>query len=124
MIFNSNLFKPKEKLGSHLIAETYFSNSDILNDEDKLKEALIDSAIYGDMTVINSISHKFSPHGVTALVLLAESHISIHTWPEYGYAAIDIFACGEGNPHKSLERLKELLPIKEVKVLNVERGLF
>jgi len=108
----------------HLVAEIYFSDPAVLNDEEKIREALIDASIAGNMTVINTSSHKFSPHGVTALVLLAESHISIHTWPEHGYAAIDIFACGRGEPEKSLERLKELLPVKELKVLKINRGLF
>lgn len=117
-------FDPKEKLGMHLVAEIYFSDPSVLNDEEKIRESLIDASIAGNMTVINASSHKFSPHGVTALILLAESHISIHTWPEYGYAAIDIFACGKGEPEKSLERLKELLPIKDFKILKINRGLF
>ncbi len=117
-------FKPKEQLGMHLVAEIYFSDPSVLNDEEKIREALIDASIAGNMTVINTSSHKFSPHGVTALVLLAESHISIHTWPEHGYAAIDIFACGKGEPEKSLARLKELLPVSDFKVLKINRGLF
>ena len=116
--------KLKEKLGEHIVAELYFSDSSVLNDENKIREALIDSAIEGNMTVIDVSSHKFSPHGVTALVLLAESHISIHTWPEHNYAAVDIFACGEGDPKKSFERLKQILPIVKAKVFDFERGLF
>ena len=112
----------KQKLGVHLVAELYLDNPRVLNDEKQIKESLIDAAIAGNMTVINASSHKFSPHGVTALILLAESHISIHTWPEHGYAAVDIFACGEGDAEASLERLKELLPVKELKVLKIERG--
>ncbi len=118
---SSNL---KEKLGMHIVAELYLNNPDVLNNEEKIRNALVDSAVHGNMTVIDVSSHKFSPHGVTALVLLSESHISIHTWPEHGYAAIDVFACGKGDPEKSLEKLKELLSVKELKVLKIERGLF
>lgn len=125
MIFTAlERFDPKEKLGMHLIAELYVTDSSVLNNQERINNALVDSAIAGNMTVINVASHKFSPHGVTSLILLAESHISIHTWPEHGYAAVDIFACGKGEPLKSLERLKELLPVKEIKVLKVGRGLF
>lgn len=116
--------KPKQKLGVHLVAELYTRDPEILNDEEKIKNSLVDSAVEGNMTVIDVSSHKFSPHGVTSLVLLAESHISIHTWPEHGYAAVDIFACGKGDSEKSLEKLKELLDVKEIKVLKIERGLF
>ncbi len=114
----------KEKLGFHIVAELYVNDPSILNDENKIREALTDASIAGNMTVINVSSHKFAPHGVTALVLLAESHMSIHTWPEYGYAAVDIFACGKGDVDKSLARLEELIPVKEVKVVKFERGLF
>ncbi len=114
----------KEKLGFHIVAELYVKDPNILNDENKIREALTDASIAGNMTVINVSSHKFAPHGVTALVLLAESHMSIHTWPEHGYAAVDIFACGKGDVDKSLKRLEELLPVKEVKVIKFKRGLF
>ncbi|MDD5022670.1 MAG: adenosylmethionine decarboxylase [Candidatus ainarchaeum sp.] len=124
MDFKVENFEPKQKLGMHIVAEIYLDNPDVLNDEKRIVDALVDSAVYGNMTVINVSSHKFSPHGVTSLVLLSESHISIHTWPEYGYAAIDIFACGKGDPEKSLEKLKSLLPVKDLKVLKIDRGLF
>ena len=114
----------KQKLGVHLVAELYLDDPGVLNDEEKIKESLIDAAIAGNMTVINASSHKFSPHGVTALILLAESHISIHTWPEYGYAAVDVFACGCGDAEASLKRLEKILPVKKIKVLKIERGLF
>lgn len=124
MGMKAEIINPKEKLGTHIIAEIYFTDNSVLNDEKKIREALEEASVAGNMTVINTSSHQFSPHGVTALVLLAESHISIHTWPEHSYAAVDVFACGKGIPEKSLEKLKEILPVKKIKVVKFDRGLF
>lgn len=66
-----------------------------LNDEEYLKKLLEAGAIFSGATVLKTESHKFSPQGVTAFCLLSESHISIHTWPEDGRAAIDMFTCGD-----------------------------
>jgi S-adenosylmethionine decarboxylase len=110
-------------LGKHIIAEVYFTDSNILNEEKILVEAMKTASEKGGMTVITTSSHKFSPHGVTAMVMLSESHVSIHTWPEYGYAAIDIYTCGK-NPEKVYEELMKILPVKKSKVKIIERGLY
>lgn len=110
-------------LGKHIIAEVYFKNPEILNDEKKLVEIMETASKKGGMTVITSSSHKFNPHGVTAMVMLSESHVSIHTWPEFNYAAIDIYTCGK-NPEKVYEELMNRLPVKKSKVKIIERGLY
>ena len=89
-------------LGRHLFA-TITSDPNILNSPQKLLQAAIESCDQGGATVIDSKAHHFEPHGVTAFVLLAESHFSIHTWPERGTAAVDIFTCGEANPYVILD---------------------
>ena len=87
----------KEKVefqGKHLLLELYGCNPQKLNDELYLRCAINNSAKLAKASVINLISNKFEPYGVTAIALLAESHLSIHTWPESSYAAVDIFTCG------------------------------
>lgn len=95
-------------VGRHCIYELYKGNSDKLNDEAFVKEALIQAAHESGATLLNITSHKFEPQGVTALALLSESHISIHTWPELGYAAVDAFTCGSHtDPEKACNNLKQ-----------------
>jgi S-adenosylmethionine decarboxylase len=97
-------------LGRHCILEVYDSNPDHLNNEDFIKEAIKKAVIRSGATLLQLISHKFEPQGVTALALLSESHISIHTWPELNYAAIDVFTCGQHtNPDAACELLKQEL---------------
>jgi S-adenosylmethionine decarboxylase len=75
-------------------------------------------------TVINDVFHQFSPQGVTGVVAIAESHLCIHTWPEYGYAAVDIFTCGESfDPKKAAKLLIERLESKNPEMTQVERGM-
>ena len=76
----------------------------------------------GGATLIDLCVHQFSPHGVTATATLAESHIAIHTWPELGYFAADLFFCGDGNPHKAIEILQTALQAKQMKLIEIERG--
>ena len=79
----------------HLLLELYRCDSEKLNDESFLRCTLNRAAKLANATVLNLISNKFEPQGVTAIALLAESHISIHTWPESNYSAVDIFTCGQ-----------------------------
>ena len=79
----------------HLLLELYRCDYEKLNDESFLRCTLNRAAKLAKATVLNLISNKFEPHGVTAIALLAESHISIHTWPESNYSAVDIFTCGK-----------------------------
>ena len=79
----------------HLLLELYRCDCEKLNDESFLRCILNRAAKLANATVLNLISNKFEPQGVTAIALLAESHISIHTWPESNYSAVDIFTCGQ-----------------------------
>tara|TARA_Y100001978_G_C23457057_1_gene320514 strand:+ start:79 stop:525 length:447 start_codon:yes stop_codon:yes gene_type:complete len=85
----------KQFQGIHLLLELYGCNSHKLNDELFLRDKLNSAAKLAQATVLNLVSNKFEPYGVTAIALLAESHLSIHTWPESQYSAIDIFTCGK-----------------------------
>lgn len=82
-------------LGTHCILELYECPHDLINDERFIRKAIELASEQGMSTLLKLSSHKFEPQGVTAVGLLAESHLSIHTWPENGYAAVDAFTCGE-----------------------------
>jgi len=93
-----NSFRNDQKFShqsKHLMLELYRCNYEKLNDESFLRCKLNKAAKLANATVLNLISNKFEPQGVTAIALLAESHISIHTWPESNYSAVDIFTCGQ-----------------------------
>ena len=84
-----------DMVGKHCILELYDCDQARLNDEAFLRTAITTAAKRAGATLLNLITHRFEPQGVTGLALLAESHISIHTWPENGYAAVDVFTCGD-----------------------------
>lgn len=84
-----------DMVGKHCILELYDCDPNKLNDEAFLRTTITNAAKRAGATLLNLITHRFEPQGVTGLALLAESHISIHTWPENGYAAVDVFTCGD-----------------------------
>ncbi len=95
-----------DMVGKHCILELYDCDSRKLDDEAFLRDAITTAAKRAGATLLNLITHRFEPQGVTGLALLAESHISIHTWPESGYAAVDVFTCGD---HTMPERACQVL---------------
>lgn len=97
--------------GKHLLLEIYGANQEKLNDESYLRCIIGKSSKLANAKILNLISHKFNPQGVTAIALLAESHLSIHTWPELRYCAIDIFTCG--NNMEPLSACKYLIDALE-----------
>ena len=100
--------------GKHLLLELYRCDYEKLNDESFLRCRLNRAAKLANATVLNLISNKFEPQGVTAIALLAESHISIHTWPESNYSAVDIFTCGQNMlPELACQYLIEALKAEE-----------
>lgn len=109
-------------LGLHLIVELQGCDPEGLNDVDFLRQGLRNAATAGGLHVVALDMHAFAPHGVTGVALLSESHISIHTWPELRYAAVDIFSCG-GNPHGAMIALREHLGATGHTVREIVRGL-
>jgi S-adenosylmethionine decarboxylase len=85
-------------MGKHFLLNLYGCSSVLLNDEQFLIDLLENAAIASGASVLKTVSHKFDPQGITAICLLSESHISIHTWPEEGKAALDVYTCGTANP--------------------------
>ena len=109
--------------GTHLVADLHGIDAGKLMDVDALASLLKRSALAAGATVIYSHLHAFGVgQGVTGVVLLAESHISIHTWPERGYAALDIFVCGQANPMLALALIEEGLAPQSREVQSLQRG--
>ena len=107
----------------HLLLELYRCNYEKLNDESFLRCTLNRASKLAKATVLNLISNKFEPQGVTAIALLAESHISIHTWPESNYSAVDIFTCGQNMlPELASQYLIEALKAEEHSLRVIERN--
>ena len=108
----------------HYLLELYRCDYEKLNDESFLRCTLNNAAKLANATVLNLISNKFEPQGVTAIALLAESHISIHTWPETHYSAVDIFTCGQNmKPEISCKYLIQALIAKEHLLRIIDRNL-
>jgi len=111
-----------EKVGIHLVADAWNAPEEFLDDCDRVRSALEAATRAGGATLLNLYVHQFSPQGVTATATLAESHITVHTWPEYGYFAADLFFCGSGDPHCALATLQAELGAREVRVAELDRG--
>lgn len=109
-------------LGVHIFGELKGLNFKLLNDLPLLESSLIKSISAGGATLCGHISKQFSPYGVTTLVLLSESHASIHTYPEDGFLFFDIFTCGVCKPDLILESLVEILKPMEVSQSKILRG--
>ncbi len=113
------------RLGRHLLVDFYDCDNSILDDVTDLEKRLVESAVQANSTVIKSVFHHYSPYGVSGVVVIAESDITIHTWPEYGYAAVDVFTCGdEIDPWKAYEFLKDALEARRFEAREVTRGVF
>ena len=113
-----------EAVGRHCIAELYDGCPEKLNSESFIREALTEAANRSGATLLSLISHNFTPQGVTALALLSESHLSIHTWPELGYAAVDAFTCGaHTDPEIACLYLKEALVAERYTLKMLERAI-
>jgi len=113
--------KSKKFLGKHFICE--FWGGKIIKEEKRLKKILWWAAKHSKSTPLKFCFHKFNPGGITGVLLLAESHISYHSWPEYHFAAVDIFTCGkETVPQRALFYLKKVLNPEKVKVKEIKRG--
>jgi S-adenosylmethionine decarboxylase len=124
IIENKGFFLPKKKkyAGLHLIAE--FWNGKVIEEERELRRILDETVKESESTALETIVHKFEPQGITGVVLLAESHIAMHTWPELKYIAIDLFTCGEkSKPLKALEYLKRELQPQRVEIKKIKRGM-
>lgn len=119
-------FRPGEEasLGSHLLIELFGCRGDMLKYEDHVGQAMRQAAVESQATVVEQSFHEFKPYGVSGAVIIQESHYTIHTWPEHGYAAVDLFYCGGTvQVHRAVDVLKERFQPTRIKFLVVRRGL-
>ena len=110
-------------IGRHLIAEYYECRRASLDEVTTVREAMLDAANAIGATVLGENFHQFDPHGVSGTVVIAESHLSVHTWPENGYVAVDIYTCGGLDPRVGFELLRERLGARGCRVQEILRGL-
>ena len=112
-----------EAFGRHLLLEMWDCNREILNDAEKVTQIMCGAANDAGATVVKSISHEFDPPGITAVAILSESHISVHTWPIEGYVAVDIFTCGTvADPQMAVKGLLDGFEPKEHTSVEIKRG--
>lgn len=113
-----------QALGRHLLCEYHGCSPELLNRADQIGAELTTAVRLAGATPVSEFMHSFSPHGVTGVIVLAESHFAIHTWPEHGFAAVDLFTCGDTvDPYKAFEHLKTALGAELHSVVEVRRGL-
>jgi len=113
----------EKRLGQHILIELYDCREEKLRDVAYIKSVMIEAAKVSNATIVDSTFHHFSPLGVSGVVVIKESHLSIHTWPEYKYAAVDIFTCGDNiNPWDAFNYLETILEAGSVSVIEISRG--
>lgn len=113
----------EQVLGKQLIVELFNCDQEFLKDVSTVESVLLDAARAANATVVDHCFHQFSPHGVSGVVVISESHIAVHTWPEHQYCAIDIFTCGDLiDNNRALAVLKKGLRCRQIKVFKVDRG--
>jgi S-adenosylmethionine decarboxylase len=111
-------------LGTHLLVELRECNPEILKDLTRVKNALVSAAREAKATIVDISFHEFNPFGISGMVVIAESHLSIHTWPEYSYAAVDIFTCGDIiKPEVAASFLIEQFESKNPSIVELKRGI-
>jgi len=112
-------------LGRHLLLELFECDLDAINNLEAVKAALIEAAKRAQATIVDVVFHEFNPFGISGVVVIAESHLSIHTWPEYRYAAVDIFSCGDVlQPEVAASYLVEQFGAGRTSVVEMQRGMF
>ncbi|MEN9969717.1 MAG: hypothetical protein RIR94_1924, partial [Bacteroidota bacterium] len=109
-------------LGNHILVEFMNCDPHVMNDVAAIERDMVGAARKAEATVINSTFHHFSPYGVSGVVVIQESHLAIHTWPEYGYAAVDVFTCGDMNAWIAFDHLKECFGAKSYSAIEMKRG--
>jgi len=113
-----------QSLGNHLIIELYECHRDVINDAQMVEEKLKEAVRVSGANMVQSVIHEFNPHGISGVIVIEESHFSVHTWPEYGYCALDIFTCGdEIDYHSALQYLKSEFQAKSMAVTELKRGM-
>lgn len=109
--------------GRHILVEYWGCDSEILSDLEWIKQSLCTAAKEAGANIVDTVFHRFTPHGVSGVVVVEESHLSIHTWPEVGYAAVDFYTCGDCKPERAIPVIQSALKAQTVHTMTVLRGL-
>ena len=113
----------EEYLGKHILAEFWDCDSETLKGVKEVENIMTEAAKCAKATIVETCFHQFSPYGVSGVVVIAESHLAIHTWPEHSYAAVDFFTCNcKCNTDKAIEYLKNKFNSQNVSVQLIQRG--
>jgi S-adenosylmethionine decarboxylase len=108
-----------------MIVEMKECDPSLLDDVDKIRDVFVSAAKKAKATIVKEVFHRFSPYGVSGVVVIAESHLSIHTWPEYRYAAIDVFTCNSLlDSNFIVDYIIEQLKCKSPSIMDISRGVF
>lgn len=111
-------------LGRHLIVELYECDTKTLTDVGRIEDIMVNAAKAMKAHIVDVVFHTFSPHGVSGIVVIAESHLSIHTWPEHAFASVDIYTCGSNiDPWKAYKNLCRDFRAKNATALEMKRGV-
>ena len=111
-------------LGQHVLAEFFECDPNILNSNDKVEKYMIEAALECGATIVQKCFHMFNPYGVSGVVIISEIHLAIHTWPELGYAAVDLFTCGtKCYPKVAYEFLKKKFNSQKASFTELKRGI-
>lgn len=111
-------------LGRHLLIELYQCDNRVISDVRKIEEIMVDAAKAAKAHIVDVVFHNFNPNGVSGVVVISESHLTIHTWPEYNFASIDIFTCGATiNPWKAYDYLSRQFKAKTYTAMELKRGM-
>ncbi|MEP3277730.1 MAG: adenosylmethionine decarboxylase [Stappiaceae bacterium] len=108
--------------GTHLIIDLYDACRDRLDDINHIEHALLECVEKAGATLLHIHLHRFEPNGISGVAVLAESHISIHSWPENGYAALDVFMCGDSHPERCIDVLRDAFKPQRTGVSEILRG--
>ncbi|MEW6684639.1 MAG: adenosylmethionine decarboxylase [Candidatus Edwardsbacteria bacterium] len=111
-------------LGHHILLEMFDCDRKALNNVKGIEKILVEAAKKSGAHIVKVLFHKFNPHGVSGVVVIAESHFTIHTWPEYGYAAVDLFFCGDSMDYsKATEYIRQKVKAKHITSVTLDRGV-
>ncbi|GAE34099.1 adenosylmethionine decarboxylase [Halalkalibacter akibai] len=112
-----------DTMGRHVIAELWGCNVEKLNNMILIEQIFVDAALESGAEVREVAFHKFAPQGVSGVVIISESHLTIHSFPEHGYASIDVFTCGDLDPNIAADHITESLEATTSEVIEIPRGM-
>ena len=110
-------------LGYHVLVEMYHCDKNFLDNPQYLEEVLSDAARIAGATIVSQVFHHFNPQGVSGVVVISESHLTIHTWPEYGYASLDLYTCGNStDSDKAFQYIRGKIGAQHTSTVELRRG--